>query len=185
MTGRKRLALVAVLGAFALLLAVAMQQLLESEASAAGIGVEAPDFTAVTLDEPAVEKSLDDYKGRVVLLNVWATWCGPCRIEMPGIEKLHQSFAPQGLSVIAVSVDDPGMVPQIRSFAREYGLTFEILHDPEGQLGNVPKAFNVTGYPVTVIIGRDGVIRRKLLGATDWNSDANRALIERLLREKA
>jgi cytochrome c biogenesis protein CcmG/thiol:disulfide interchange protein DsbE len=184
MTGKQRLAIASVLGAFALLLAVAMQQLLKTEASAAGIGVRAPGFTALTLDEPAVEKSLDDYRGKVVLLNVWATWCGPCRVEMPSIEKLHQSYGPKGLSVVAVSVDEPGMAPQIRSFAQEFGLTFEILHDPEGQLGNVPKAFNVTGYPVTVIIGRDGVIRRKLLGAHDWNSAENRALIERLLKEK-
>jgi cytochrome c biogenesis protein CcmG/thiol:disulfide interchange protein DsbE len=185
MTGRKRLAIAAVLGSFALLLAVAMQQLLKTELSAAGVGVKAPAFTAVTLDEPPVEKSLDDYEGKVVLLNVWATWCAPCRVEMPSIEKLHQSYAPQGLSVVAISVDEPGMAPQIRSFAEEFGLTFEMLHDPEGQLGNVPKVFNVTGYPVTVIIGRDGVIRRKLLGAHDWNSHENRALIERLLEEKA
>lgn len=185
MTGRQRLALTCGVVAVALLLAVGMRQLLRTETSAAGIGVKAPRFSAVTLDEPAREKTLDDYAGKVVLLNIWATWCGPCRIEMPSIEKLHQSYAPHGLNVVAISVDEPGMAPQIRSFAKEYGLTFEILHDPEGQLGNVPKAFTVSGYPETVIIGRDGVIRRKLLGAHDWNSDDNRALIERLLSEKA
>ncbi len=185
MSGKQRLALAGGIVAVALLLAVGMQQLLKTEASAAGIGVKAPAFSAVTLDEPAREKTLDDYRGKVVLLNIWATWCGPCRIEMPSIEKLHESYGPQGLSVVAISVDEPGMAPQIRSFATEYGLTFEILHDPQGQLGNVPKAFNISGYPETVIIGRDGVIRRKLLGAHDWNSDDNRALIERLLSEKA
>lgn len=185
MTGRKRLAVFSLLAAAVIVLGIGMSRLLRSEASAAGIGVKAPPFKAVTLDEPPIEKSLADYRGTVVLLNIWATWCGPCRVEMPSIEQLHRTYAPRGLNVVAVSVDEPGMAPQIRSFKEEYGLTFEILHDPEGQLGNVGKAFQISGYPETVIIGRDGVIRRKLLGAHDWNSDDNRALIERLLSEKA
>jgi hypothetical protein len=77
------------------------------------------------------------------------------------------------------------MGPQIRSFVKEYGLTFEVLHDTGGQTGEVSRAYQISGYPETVIVGRDGVIRRKLLGAHDWNSDENRALIERLLAEKA
>lgn len=185
MTGRKRLALFALLAAVLVLAAAGIQRLLSSEVSAAGIGVKAPAFRAVTVDDPPVEKSLSDYRGSVVLLNIWATWCGPCRVEMPSIEDLHRAYASKGLNVVAVSVDEPGMGPQIRSFKEQYGLTFEVLHDPEGQLGNVSKAFQISGYPVTVIIGRDGVIRRKLLGAHNWNSDDNRALIERLLSEKA
>ena len=185
MTRRKRLTLVGILAATTLAMGAGLQMLLKNEASAAGVGVEAPSFEAVTLDEPPREKSLDDYKGSVVLVNIWATWCGPCRTEMPSIELLHRAYAPKGLKVVAVSVDEPGMAPQIRSFAREYGLTFEILHDPEGQLGNVARKFRVSGYPETIVIGRDGIIRRKLLGAHDWNSDDNRALIERLLSEKA
>ena len=184
MTRRKRLALIGLLVAITISMGAGMQLLLKSEASAAGVGVKAPSFEAVTLDEPPRQKSLADYEGSVVLVNVWATWCGPCRIEMPSIEKLHRSYGPKGLKVVAVSVDEAGMAPQIRSFAKEFGLTFEILHDPEGQLGNVAKAFHISGYPETIIIGRDGIIRRKLLGAHDWNSDDNRALIERLLSEK-
>jgi peroxiredoxin len=84
-----------------------------------------------------------------------------------------------------VSVDDPGSEPQVRSFVKEYGLTFEVLHDPGGQEGRVSRDYQTTGYPETVIVGRDGVIRRKLLGAHDWNSPENRALIDRLLAEKA
>jgi peroxiredoxin len=104
---------------------------------------------------------------------------------MPSIEKLHQSLGPKGLKVIAVSVDDPGTETQIRNFVKQYGLTFEILHDPKGQDGEVSRVYETTGYPETVIIGRDGLIRKRLIGATDWNSPENRGLIERLLAEKA
>ena len=90
------------------------------------VGSRAPDFRASTLDVPAHPKSLADYRGQVVLLNIWATWCGPCRIEMPSIEEVHRALGPRGLHVVAVSVDDPGQEPQIRSFARDLGLPVEI-----------------------------------------------------------
>jgi peroxiredoxin len=73
------------------------------------------------------------------------------------------------------------MAPQIVDFVNQFGLTFDVLHDPEG---NIREQYQTTGYPETVIIGRDGVIRRKLIGASDWNSPATRALIERLLDER-
>lgn len=146
------------------------------------VGSRAPDFHASTLDPPPRPKSLADYRGQVVLLNIWATWCGPCRIEMPSIEELHRVLGPRGLRVVAVSVDDPGQEPQIRSFARDLGLTFEILHDPSGAIG---KAYQVTGYPETFVIGRDGVIRKKVIGASNWSSAANRTLITQLLAESA
>src|SRR3989440_1255770 len=94
-----------------------------------GVGSGAPDFHATDL-RTRRPTTLADYKGKVVLLNVWATWCEPCRVEMPSIEKLHKEFGPQGLAVVAVSVDDAGMQSHILEFARELGLSFEILHDP-------------------------------------------------------
>ena len=145
------------------------------------VGSEAPDFTAVTLDTIPRTKSLDDYRGHVLLINVWATWCAPCRVEMPSIEALHRSFAPKGLKVVAISIDDPGTEPIIRRFVEEYGLTFEILHDPQQKIS---QAYDITGYPETFVIGRDGVIRTKLMSATDWNSPEHRALVERLLAER-
>ncbi|HKY97965.1 MAG TPA: TlpA disulfide reductase family protein, partial [Gemmatimonadaceae bacterium] len=93
--------------------------------------------------------------------------------------------ASKGLKVIAISADDPGTDPQIRNFVKQYGLTFEVLHDTGGQEGKVSKDYQTSGYPETVIIGRDGIIRKKLLGAHNWNSAENRALIERLLAEKS
>ena len=93
-----------------------------------------------------------------MLLNVWATWCEPCRVEMPSIEKLHREFGPQGLAVVAVSVDDAGSRAAIRDFVKELGLTFEILHDPKQE---TTRNYQITGYPETFIIARDGTIRRR------------------------
>ena len=145
------------------------------------VGSDAPDFSAATLDSTPVRKTLADYRGQVMLLNVWATWCLPCRVEMPSIEKLHQTYAPKGLKIVAVSIDDPGTEKQIREFVKSFGLTFQILHDPKNEIS---KAYQIGGYPETFVVGRDGVIRKKVMQATDWNSPENRALIERLLAEK-
>jgi thiol-disulfide isomerase/thioredoxin len=142
------------------------------------VGSKAPPIEGVTLDGAKRHKQLADYEGKVVLLNVWATWCEPCRVEMPSIEKLHNEFGPHGLSVVAISVDDPGAEQRILDFAKELGLTFEILHDPRQV---TTRNYQITGYPETFIIARDGTIRRKLIGAADWSSDANRALVRELL----
>lgn len=144
------------------------------------IGSPAPAFEAVTLDHAAEPRSIDDYRGEVVLLNVWATWCGPCRVEMPDIQALHDEFASEGLRVVAVSIDRTGAEPAIRGFAREFGLTFEILHNPSG---DIQRRYQTTGVPETFVIGRDGVIRKKVIGAAPWHSEANRALIRQLLAE--
>jgi peroxiredoxin len=101
---------------------------------------------------------------------------------MPSIEALHQAYGDKGFKVLAVSVDDPGHGETIRAFVRQYNLTFEILHDPEKK---IVEQYDILGYPETFIIGRDGVIRKKLLSATDWNSPEHRALVERLLAEPA
>ncbi|HEU4749090.1 MAG TPA: TlpA disulfide reductase family protein [Gemmatimonadaceae bacterium] len=146
------------------------------------LGSEAPNFTAVTVDSAPRLKSLADYRGQVVMVNVWATWCLPCRVEMPSIEALHRDYAPKGFKVLAVSVDDPGHAETIRAFVEQYGLTFDILHDPDKK---IVEQYDILGYPETFIIGRDGLIRKKLLSATDWNSPEHRALVERLLAEPA
>lgn len=146
------------------------------------VGTEAPDFRAATLDSTPKQVTLADYKGEVVLLNVWATWCLPCRVEMPSIEKLHEAYAPKGLKIVAVSIDDPGTEKQIRDFIKSFGLTFQVLHDPKNVISD---DYQIGGYPETFVIGRDGIIRKKVMEATDWNSPENRALIERLLAERA
>ena len=142
------------------------------------VGMQAPPVQGTTIVGPKRVKTLADYKGRIVLLNIWATWCGPCREEMPSMEKLYREFGPQGLEIVAVSVDDPGAEKTIQQFAKEFGITFEILHDPDKITAT---HYQVTGYPESFIIGKEGTIRRKVFAATDWSSDANRALVRELL----
>ncbi len=155
---------------------------LRQDLATVGVGSLAPNFSAVTLDSVPRTKTLGDYEGQVVLLNLWATWCAPCRVEMPSIQNLHDAFASRGLKVVAVSVDAGGTEQQIRAFTDSLGLTFEILHDSTGA---IQRAYLTTGVPETVVIGRDGVIRKRVRGAVHWDSPANRALVEQLLTKPA
>jgi peroxiredoxin len=99
---------------------------------------------------------------------------------MPSIERLYRAYGPKGLKVVAISMDDPGSENAVRAFARDMGMTFDVLHDPTGQ---TTQLYQATGYPETVIVGRDGVIRKKIAAAVDWDSEPNRRLIETLLAE--
>jgi thiol-disulfide isomerase/thioredoxin len=145
-------------------------------------GSVAPQFRAVTTNAgvPAVTKSLADYKGQVVVLNLWATWCGPCRAEMPSLEKLYQELGPKGLKIVAVSIDNPGMESAILDFKKEFGLTFDVLYAPDGK---IQYDYQATGYPETFVIGRDGVIRKRVIAATDWSAEPQKALLRQLLAE--
>lgn len=182
MTARQQLAVVLLIAGVAVAAGTLGRKMLGSELAPVGTGTRAPDFSVQTLETPPRVKRLSDYKGEVVLLNVWATWCAPCRAEMPSIQKLYETFAPRGFKVVAVSIDDSGTTDGIRAFARELGLTFEVLHDPAGA---VQRRYQMTGVPESFLIGRDGVIRKKIAGATDWASDADRRLVARLLAERA
>lgn len=180
MTGRQQLGVVAIVLVAVATIGFAVTRTLGSELHPLGTGTVAPAFQAATLDTPPKQRSLADYKGQVVLINIWATWCQPCRVEMPSIERLYRVYGPKGLRVVAVSIDDPGTDSAIRAFVRDMGMTFDVLHDPAG---TIEHAYQVTGYPETVIVGKDGVIRKKVAQATDWDSEGNRRLIERLLAE--
>lgn len=180
MTGRRQLAIVGVVLAVIGAVGVVLARQLHTELSPLGVGARAPDFRANTLDTPPRVRTLDDYKGNVVLVNLWATWCQPCRVEIPSIERLYQTYGPRGLKVVAISVDDPGSEKAVRAFAHDMGMTFDVLHDPTGQ---ITQLYQATGYPETVIVGRDGIIRKKIAAATDWDSEPNRRLIESLLAE--
>lgn len=155
---------------------------LRTDLDSVSVGSRAPQFSAVTLDSARRVKSLDDYAGDVVLLNIWATWCAPCRVEMPSIQNLHAEYAPRGLKVVAVSIDAGGTEQQIRGFTDSLRLTFEILHDSTGA---IKQSYRTTGVPETVVIGRDGIIRKRVVGAIHWDSPANRALVEQLLSKPA
>jgi len=182
MTGRKQLAVACVVIAIAVTIAYGATRYLRKEIFPVELGSKAPDFTAFTLDSVPRPKRLSDYRGKVLMINVWATWCLPCRVEMPSIEALNKDYAAKGLKILAVSIDDPGTDSTIRSFVRQYGLTFEILHDPQGK---ITELYDIGGYPETFIVGKDGVIRKKLMSATDWNSPEARSLVDRLLTERS
>ena len=185
MSARKQIAAVVFVAAVVIGSIAAARTFLRNELEPVGVGAKAPDFSVMTLDSVPQTRTFADYRGKVLLINIWATWCGPCRVEMPSIEQLHRAYGTKGLKVLAMSVDEPGTDAEIRNFVSEYGLTFEVLHDPQGQEGNVAKNFQTNGYPETVIVGRDGIIRKKFLGAHNWNSEENRRLIDRLLAEEA
>ena len=152
------------------------------------VGSRAPDFSGAVVQAttppragaaPAV-RTLADYKGQVVLVNVWATWCAPCREEIPSMQALYRDFAPRGFKIVAVSVDEgKGDAPKVQAFMRQFGVTFDVLHDPAG---TIQKVYQTTGVPENFVIGADGVVRKKSY-AQDWNAPENRALIARLLDE--
>ncbi len=141
-------------------------------------GSRAPDFKAVDINTGDTV-SLDQFKGQVVLVNVWATWCEPCKVEMPSIERLHRELAPQGLKILAVSVDnsDDGVV---KKYQQDMGLTFRILHDRQG---TIERTYQTTGYPESFVLNRDGQIVKKVIGAAQWDAPVNRDLFKRLLAQ--
>lgn len=144
------------------------------------VGSQAPSFTARAVDGSNAVRTMDDYRGKVVVLNVWATWCKPCIVEMPSFERLHRTVADTGLAVVAVSVDDFVGSDSVRNFARSLGVTFDVLLD---SLHRIERDFQVTGYPETYVIARDGTIRKKWIGPADWSSPSNVALVRDLLAQ--
>jgi cytochrome c biogenesis protein CcmG/thiol:disulfide interchange protein DsbE len=142
-------------------------------------GANAPDFKAETLATGDTVR-LSDYKGQVVLLNIWATWCGPCESEMPSIQRLYDDMKPEGLKIVAVSIDQAA--PQaVRKWLDERDLTFPVFQDASG---HIQDTFQTTGVPETFVIDRDGVIVKKLIGPTEWDHPAQKALFRRLLAAK-
>ena len=141
------------------------------------VGSSAPAFSAKDVHSGAT-RTLGDYRGQVVLLNVWATYCEPCKFEMPSMEELYKSYGRRGVRIVAVSIDDNVPEDSIRAYAKNLGLTFDILHDPTHA---IERAYQTTGYPESFVIDRGGTIRKKWISAADWNSPANRALFDELL----
>jgi peroxiredoxin len=150
------------------------------------VGQPAPHFSV--FDLKGNQAALDDYEGKVVLLNIWATWCGPCKAEMPSIQRLSEAVQDQDFQVLAVSVDvapddDDRTNPlggKLQAFADSMGLTFTILHDPSGEISDT---YQTTGVPETYVLDRSGVILRKITGPTEWDAPQNVAFVRRLLEK--
>ncbi|MDE3151613.1 MAG: TlpA family protein disulfide reductase [Gemmatimonadota bacterium] len=156
----------------------AFERAFGAKADQVAIGAPAPPFTAYTVDGRHAAVGLAAYQGDVTILNVWATWCGPCKAEMPTLEHLYEMFKGNGLKVVAVSIDETASDDSVRAYARNMGLTFDVLHDPQYR---IEQAYQVVGYPSSYVIDRDGVIRKVWLGAADWTSQGNIALVRSLL----
>jgi cytochrome c biogenesis protein CcmG/thiol:disulfide interchange protein DsbE len=141
------------------------------------VGSVAPNFRAKELGSTHT-KTLADYKGKVVLLNIWATWCPPCQQEIPSLEALHKIYGDSGLKIVAISIDDAVSEDSIRKYMKNFGMTFEVLHDASH---TIEKTYQTTGYPESFVIASDGTIRKKWISADDWASQGNRSLIAQLL----
>ncbi len=143
------------------------------------VGARAPDFRAIDLATGDSVSFREHYEGAVTLVNIWATWCLPCRVEMPGMDSVYQSLAPRGFKIAAVSIDE-GSPEDVRGFARDLGLSFDLLQD---RSGNVQQIYQTTGVPESFLINKDGIIVKRLIGEHAWNSPVNHRLIEALLDE--
>jgi cytochrome c biogenesis protein CcmG, thiol:disulfide interchange protein DsbE len=150
-----------------------------SEVSPVEVGATAPQFHAIDLATGDSVLLRERYRGKVTLVNIWATWCVPCRVEMPAMQQLYDSLAPRGFAIAAVSIDE-GSPEDVLAFGRELDLSFDLLQDRSTK---IQQMYQTTGVPESFLLDRHGVIVKRIIGAHDWNSPANRALVERLLDE--
>ena len=142
--------------------------------SRAGLGTAAPAFTLKTVE--GREVSSKDLAGKAVLLNFWATWCGPCKDEMPALERLRRQFDPNAFVMLAVTADIQRT--GIKAFVHQLGLGFPVLLDEDR---DVSAAFTVRGLPTTVLIGKDGKLVGRAAGPREWDSPQAVALIRSMV----
>lgn len=119
--------------------------------------------------------SLSDYRGKIIFLNFWTTWCFDCRIEMPHMEKLHQKFKNKEFEMVAINLQEPAS--QVNHFFKDYKLTFTALLDSHGEVG---AHFRVTSIPTTFILDKQGIIIGKVMGPRKWDGKKAFALFEHL-----
>ncbi len=126
------------------------------------VGAPAPEYVAATLEGDTV--ALSSLRGRVVLLNLWATWCAPCRHETPFLQSLYERYRDRGFEIVGISMDSGDAALQVAAFVEEYGVTYTILHDP--QMRGM-ELYQVLGLPATFLIDRNGTIRWMRYGPVD------------------
>ncbi len=139
--------------------------------------VLAPDFTLADLNGRRIR--LGSLKGKVVFLNFWATWCPPCILEMPTMEKLHREFGSKGLVILAVNFRESPQ--QVKAFLKEHQLTFTTLLDPKGKVFELYQAWSL---PTTTIVNKKGQAVGKVIGYRDWHKPEMKEFFRRLLDEK-
>ena len=143
-----------------------------------GKGVPAANFTFPGLDGKMV--SLTDFRGKVVLLNIWATWCAPCVAEMPSMQKLYQELKDEGFEILAVSIDESG-VEAVKPFVEKHKLGFPVLLDTKG---DIKALYQATGIPESFIIDKDGMIVEKIIGPREWASSGAVRFFRSLIQSK-
>lgn len=136
----------------------------------------APDITVTSLDGKSLK--LSDLRGKVVLLNFWATWCPPCREEIPSLMKLNGIMTGKPFQMVAVSIDEGG-VPAIQAFFKSSGYTLPTYTDPDSLAA---KAYGITGVPETFLVDKNGVIVKKIVGGMAWDSPDAVGFIEGLMK---
>ncbi len=140
------------------------------------VGAPAPAYRTVSLDGDSV--SLATQRGKVVLFNIWATWCHPCRDEIPELRALHAKYKDRGLELVGVSVDADGSDEAIRAFMKDFEMEYPVWRDPDER---VSTQFLVVGVPATFLIDRDGVLRWRKTGPIQPRDASLAAAIERAL----
>jgi peroxiredoxin len=143
------------------------------------IGKPAPDFAYPDLSGNIVR--LSNFRGNVVLVNIWATWCPPCIAEVPSMESLYQKFQGENFKILAVSIDRQGQTV-VPSFMKQHGLNFTALLDPEG---TIAAPYQATGVPESFIIDKHGVLAKKIIGPIDWESQDVIRFIRDLMEQPA
>ena len=156
--------------------AAPLERLSVAERTIVKLGEPAPNFQLRDLNGHLI--TLSDLRGKVVLLNFWATWCGPCRVEMPAMEQLYRMFQRKDFEILAVSTDAQGAAVT-RPFQQENRLTFPILHDPDYRVG---LTYGARSLPMTFLIDRQGVIRHQVFGARDWEAPEAQQLVQMLMK---
>lgn len=141
------------------------------------VGKTAPDYAATRLSTGDTVSLRSMAAGQVTLVNIWATWCVPCRAEMPAMEQLYKDLGPKGLKIIAISIDQDGG-GDVAEFVRDLGLTFDILHDASG---GIQRVFQTTGVPESFLLDKKGVIVKKVIGEHPWSSPSNQRIVSDLL----
>jgi thiol-disulfide isomerase/thioredoxin len=144
------------------------------------VGLPVPNYGAQTLAGEAVQ--LSDLRGKVVLLNGWATWCIPCQREVPALEKLYVARRAEGLEIVGVNVDVGGSDDRVRLFMGTYGMSYPVWRDPNDIFSGVFRAY---GLPATYLIGRDGILRWHQVGEVNPEAPSFRTALNAALAESA
>jgi peroxiredoxin len=139
-------------------------------------GTKSIDFELPNLEGKPV--TLESFKGKVVFLNFFATWCGPCKAEMPSMQKLYEKLKPEGFEILAVDLQESTEV--VRSFVKRYQLTFPVVIDSSGEIGAY---YGARSIPTTYIIDREGIVIAGAVGSRDWFSPSSVEFFQKLLSQ--